>query len=126
MKFAKFFCLVALVMALVGCGSKSVTFSGEGKDWSSQVNIHKISDRESVELELTYKEKDRHSVGKFSYTIEAPGWSISETGVKLNKKGIYVDEVSGSDERSTPEDSEIILTVRWDEKSETIKLKKKE
>jgi len=126
MKFAKFFCLVALVMALVGCGSKSVTFSGEGKDWSSQVNIHKISDRESVELELTYKEKDRHSVGKFSYTIEAPGWSISETGVKLNKKGIYVDEVSGSDERSTPEDSEIILTVRWDEKSETIKLKMKE
>jgi len=126
MKFAKFFCLVALVMALSGCGSKSVTFSGEGKEWSGEVNIHKISDRESVELELTYKEKDRHSVGKFSYTIEAPGWSISETGVKLNKKGIYVDEVSGSDERSTPEDSEIILTVRWDEKSETIKLKMKE
>jgi len=126
MKLAKFFCLVALVMALSGCESKSVTFSGEGKEWSGEVNIHKISDRESVEIELTYKEKDRNSVGKFSYKIEAPSWSISETGVKLNKEGIYVDEVSGSDERSTPEDSEIILTVRWDEKSETIKLKKKE
>ncbi|MBE4909853.1 hypothetical protein IMZ08_17600 [Bacillus luteolus] len=118
--------LLFTIVILSGCQmSDTLTFVGESESWSAEVILHQTSGKESEDIILKYKDDNFEDVGSIKYKLEAPRWGTGQEGVELNNSGVYKSEGVSLNERKTSEKAELIITIEWNNNSETILLKYK-
>jgi hypothetical protein len=115
--------LVLLTILLYGCQSNTLSFIGEGEDWSAEVIVQHYSGKESEDIIIHYQGEDIDSVDSFNYLIEAPSWGTGQGSAVLNKAGVFKDEGVSLNERRTSSDAELTITIEWNGKTETFILK---
>jgi hypothetical protein len=126
MKISTLNLILSILILLAGCQSKdTLTFIGHSENWSAEVILHQASGKESEDIILKYNGDSVDSVGKFKFLLDAPGWGTGQDEVQLNKEGIYSTEGKSLNDKKTPKDAELTITIEWDNKSETIQLTNK-
>ncbi|WP_316572066.1 hypothetical protein [Neobacillus sp. YIM B06451] len=120
--------LTFLVILLSACQSKTLYFNGESENWTGKVRVIQTGDTQEQNFTLKYEGENLKNVtGKLiEYRIEE-STGISEGTGPLSKGGVlksndFGDVCSGC--AFVQEDSVFTITVKWDEKRESIKLKK--
>ncbi|MEH7484463.1 hypothetical protein V7157_26005 [Neobacillus drentensis] len=117
--------LVVLLLLLSACSSKTFTFSGESDNWSANLKVSQTSDDyETQELVLKYKGEDVNSVGEIKYSVDSVG-GFGRSGATLDENGTLrdKDEANPTNAKVT-ENTEVEVTVEWNENKETFKLSK--
>ncbi|MDX8342162.1 hypothetical protein [Rossellomorea sp. YZS02] len=120
----KFIMLMGTVLLLTACNTKDFSFSGESDHWHAELNVNQSSDFEKQDFVLKYKGEDIDSVGNVAYDVEEVG-GFGRTGVTLEENGVIRDSSeSGPTNAKMSEDTEVEVTVRWDNQEETFTLAK--
>lgn len=102
--------------------SKTLNFSGETDIWSAELKVTQTKDGyEKQEFKLYYKGKDANSVGEITYKVDTNAGGFGNSGVKLNEDGILkgIDEANPTNAKVI-EESEVDVTVKWNDNKETI------
>lgn len=120
------FLLVALLLVLSACSSKTFTFSGEKDNWSAELKVTQTKDDyETQEFKLQFKGKDNNSVGEITYDIDTNAGGFGASGLKLTKGGFLIGSSEANPTNAKViEDSEVKVTVEWNGNTETILLSK--
>ncbi|WP_064094236.1 hypothetical protein [Rossellomorea aquimaris] len=119
--------LIVLTGIIPGCQlSDTLTFKGASENWQAKVVVHKASGQESEDVIITYTGDKPENVGMIEYQVEAPSWGSGRSGVELNKEGVFMNEGKSLNERNTPEYVELLMTINWEDGSETLSLKREE
>lgn len=120
--FRMMIALFVTVLLLSACDSKDFTFSGESDNWQADLKVHQSNDFEKQEFLLKYQGEDVNSVGEISYTVKSMG-SFGRTGALLEENGSLKD-YSEADPTNAKvnENTEVQVTVEWNDKTETFKL----
>ncbi|MRH41475.1 hypothetical protein GH741_02160 [Aquibacillus halophilus] len=117
--------LLLVIFLLTGCQlSETLSFVGESQSWSAQVILHQASGKESEDVVLKYKGDNLEDVGIFKYYIDGPQWGTGLDGVELNEAGVFKEVGASINEKKTPENAELAIKIEWNNKSETILLKR--
>ncbi|PFA69134.1 hypothetical protein CN378_04440 [Bacillus sp. AFS015802] len=116
--------LVGTILLLTACNTKDFSFSGESDHWHAELNVKQSSDFEKKDFVLKYKGEDIDSVGNVAYAVEEVG-GFGRTGVTLEENGV-IRHSSESDPTNAQmsEDTEVEVTVKWDDQEETFTLAK--
>ena len=120
----KFIMLMGTVLLLTACNTKDFSFSGDSDHWHAELNVNQSSDFEKQDFVLKYKGEDIDSVGNIAYDVEEVG-GFGRTGVTLEENGVIRDSrESDPTSAKMSEDTEVEVTVRWDNQEETFTLAK--
>ena len=126
MKSSTYNLILSILIFLAGCQSTdTLSFIGHSENWSAEVILHQASGKESEDIILKYKGDKVDSVERFKFLLDAPGWGTGQDEIQLNKEGIYSTEGKSLNDKKTSKDAKLTITIEWDNKSETIQLKKK-
>ncbi|MEH7147014.1 hypothetical protein COL23_17765 [Priestia aryabhattai] len=118
-------------ISLVGCQSKAedpLEFSGETQSWSATVMLYPGENREdTAQINLNYLGGKVESVGDFGINL---GTSNNQNGIavrdaRLNKKGNFKEKVKVDVSKDVIKSEYMILTIKWNDRSEDIILKVK-
>ncbi|MCM3640027.1 hypothetical protein M4D68_02595 [Priestia aryabhattai] len=119
-------------ISLVGCQSKAedpLEFSGETQSWSATVMLYPGENREdAAQINLNYLGGGKvESVGDFGINLDT---SNNQNGIavrdaRLNKKGNFKEKVKVDVSKDVIKSEYMILTVKWNDRSEDIILKVK-
>ena len=118
-------------ISLVGCQSKAedpLEFSGETQSWSATVMLYPGENREdAAQINLNYLGGKVESVGDFGINLDT---SNNQNGIavrdaRLNKKGNFKEKVKVDVNKDVIKSEYMILTVKWNDRSEDIILKVK-
>ncbi|MBT2642826.1 hypothetical protein J7I80_11355 [Bacillus sp. ISL-41] len=117
---------ISLLLLLVACSSKTLTFSGQTENWSANLKVTQTSDDyETQEFVLEYKGDDVSSVGEITYSVDSVG-SFGRGGVTLEENGTLRDrDEANPTNAKVNEDTQVEVTVEWNGSVETFKLSKK-
>ncbi|WP_226673355.1 hypothetical protein [Rossellomorea aquimaris] len=120
----KFIMLMGTVLLLTACNTKDFSFSGDSDHWHADLTVNQSSDFEKQDFVLKYKGEDIDSVGNVAYDVEEVG-GFGRTGVTLEENGVIRDSrESDPTSAKMSEDTEVEVTVRWDNQEETFTLAK--
>ncbi|MBW3111704.1 hypothetical protein KYJ26_07680 [Bacillus sp. MCCB 382] len=120
----KFIMLMGTVLLLTACNTKDFSFSGDSDHWHAELNVNQSSDFEKQDFVLKYKGENIDSVGNVAYDVEEVG-GFGRTGVTLEENGVIRDSrESDPTSAKMSEDTEVEVTVRWDNQEETFTLAK--
>ncbi|WP_406686617.1 membrane lipoprotein lipid attachment site-containing protein [Rossellomorea vietnamensis] len=116
--------LIGTMLLLSGCNAKDFSFSGDSDHWHAELNVNQSSDFEKKDFVLKYKGEDINSVGNVAYDVEEVG-GFGRKGVTLEENGV-IRQSSESDPTNAKmsEDTEVKVTVKWDDQVETFTLEK--
>jgi hypothetical protein len=117
---------ISLLLLLGACSSKTLTFSGQTENWSSNLKVTQNSDDyETQEFVLEYKGADVNSVGEITYSVDSVG-SFGRGGATLEENGTLRDrDEANPTNAKVNEDTPVEVTVEWNGNVETFKLSKK-
>lgn len=117
--------IIGTMLLLAGCNTKDFSFSGESDHWKGDLNVNQSSDFEKQDFVLKYRGEDVDSVGDVAYTVEADIREYGRTGVTLEENGTIRDSSeSNPTNAKMSEDTEVKVTVKWDDQEETFTLEK--
>ncbi|MGY6212286.1 hypothetical protein ACXEO8_20140 [Cytobacillus firmus] len=116
--------IVVLLLLSACSNSKTLSFSGETDNWSADLTVTQTNDDyEKQEFKLNYKGKDVNSVGDITYKVDTNAGSFGKSGVKLDENGILIGtEEANPTNAKVIEESEVEVTVEWNDNTETITL----
>ncbi|GAB1776422.1 MULTISPECIES: hypothetical protein [Priestia] len=118
-------------ISLVGCQSKAedpLEFSGETQSWSATITLYPVENsKEIAQMNLNYLGGEVESVGDFGINLDT---SNNQNGIavrdaRLNREGNFKEKVKVDASKDVIKPEYMILTVKWNEKSEDIILKVK-
>ena len=116
--------LAGTMLLLAGCNTKDFSFSGDSDHWHAELNVNQSSDFEKKDFVLKYKGEDINSVVNVAYDVEEVG-GFGRTGVTLEENGVIRDSSeSNPTNAKMSEDTEVKVTVKWDDQEETFTLEK--
>ncbi|WP_282156288.1 hypothetical protein [Cytobacillus gottheilii] len=115
-----------LLLFLTACSSETYIYSGETDNWSAELKVIQTSnDFETQELALRYVREDVNSVGDINYVVESVG-NFFRNGATLSESGTLSDKSeSNPTNAKITKDTEIIMTIEWNDKKESFTLDKK-
>ncbi|MEW9053803.1 MAG: hypothetical protein AB2392_21770 [Neobacillus sp.] len=115
-----------LLLFLTACSSETYIYSGETDNWSAELKVIQTSnDFETQELALRYVGEDVNSVGDINYVVESVG-NFFRNGATLSASGTLSDKSeSNPTNAKITKDTEIIMTIEWNDKKESFTLDKK-
>ena len=115
-----------LLLFLTACSSETYIYSGETDNWSAELKVIQTSnDFETQELALMYVGEDVNSVGDINYIVDSVG-NFSRNGATLSESGTLSDKSeSNPTNAQITNDTEIIMTIEWNDKKERFNLDKK-
>ncbi|WP_240056507.1 hypothetical protein [Bacillus mesophilum] len=115
-----------MLFFLTGCSSETFIFSGETDNWSAELKVIQTSnDLETQELALMYVGEDVNSVGDINYVVDSVG-NFSRNGATLSESGTLSDKSeSNPTNAQITNDTELIMTIEWNDKKERFNLDKK-
>lgn len=117
--------LVATILLLAACNAKDFSFTGKSDHWKGDLNVNQSSDFEKQDFVLKYRGEDVDSVGDVAYTVEADIREYGRTGVTLEENGTIRDSSeSNPTNAKMSEDTEVKVTVKWDDQEEIFTLEK--
>lgn len=116
--------IVFLLMLSACSNSKTLNFSGGTENWSAELTVTQTKDDyENQEFKLNYKGKDPNSVGEITYKVDTNAGSFGKSGVKLDENGILIGtEEANPTNAKIIEESEVEVTVEWNDNTEIITL----
>ena len=118
-------------ISLVGCQSKAedpLEFSGETQSWSATITLYPVENsKEIAQMNLNYLGGEVESVGDFGINLDT---SNNQNGIavrdaRLNREGNFKEKVKVDASKDVIKPEYMILTVKWNEKSEDMILKVK-
>ncbi|WP_394136875.1 hypothetical protein [Cytobacillus oceanisediminis] len=114
--------ILFLLMLSACSNSKTLNFSGETDNWSAELTVTQTKDDyEKQEFKLNYKGKDVNSVGDITYKVDTNAGGFGKSGVKLDENGIHKGtEEANPTNAKVIEESEVEVTVEWNDNTETI------
>lgn len=116
---------------LVGCQSKAgdpLEFSGETQSWSATITLYPVENsKETAQINLNYLGGKVENVGDFGINLDT---SNNQNGIavrdaRLNEEGNFKEKVKVDASEGVMKSEHLILTVKWNDKSEDIVLKVK-
>ncbi|MED3917863.1 hypothetical protein [Priestia megaterium] len=118
-------------VSLAGCQSKAeepLEFSGETQSWSAAITLYPIENsKETAQINLNYLGDKIESVGDFGINLDTSnnqnGIAVRDT--RLDKEGKFKEKVKLDASEGIMKSKHLILTVKWNDKSEDIVLKVK-
>lgn len=99
-----------------------LTFLGDGDNWSADLLVVHRDEQETTEFKLTYEGDNVKSVESVNYDVQESG-SFDHNGARLNEEGYIKDSGSCSGCAFIKEDTEVVVTVEWNDQTETFQLK---
>jgi hypothetical protein len=116
--------LVGMIFLLTACNTKDFSFSGESNHWQADLNVNQSSDFEKQDFVLKYKGDNVDSVGDVAYTVKGRG-EYGRKGETLEENGVIRhSSESNPTNAKMSEDTEVNVTVKWDDQEETFTLEK--
>lgn len=118
-------------VSLVGCQSKAgdpLEFSGETQSWSATITLYPVENsKETAQINLNYLGGKVENVGDFGINLDT---SNNQNGIavrdaRLNEEGNFKEKVKVDASEGIMKSKHLILTVKWNDKSEDIVLKVK-
>lgn len=118
-------------VSLVGCQSKAedpLEFSGETQSWSATITLYPVENsKETAQINLNYLGGKVENVGDFGINLDT---SNNQNGIavrdaRLNEEGNFKEKVKVDASEGVMKSKHLILTVKWNDKSEDIVLKVK-
>ncbi|UTE76635.1 hypothetical protein [Rossellomorea sp. KS-H15a] len=117
--------IIGTILLLTACNTKDFSFSGESDHWKGDLSVNQSSDFEKQDFVLKYVGDDVDSVGDIGYTVEEDHGEFGRAGVTLEENGVIRDSREANPTNvKMNEDSEIEVTVKWDDQEETFTLEK--
>ncbi|MBY0007683.1 hypothetical protein C1N83_20085 [Priestia aryabhattai] len=116
---------------LVGCQSKAgdpLEFSGETQSWSATITLYPVENsKETAQINLNYLGGKVENVGDFGINLDT---SNNQNGIavrdaRLNEEGNFKEKVKVDASEGIMKSKHLILTVKWNDKSEDVALKGK-
>lgn len=120
-----------LFVSLVGCQSKAedpLEFSGETQSWSATITLYPVENsKETAQINLNYLGGKVENIGDFGINLDP---SNNQNGIavreaRLNEEGDFKEKVKVDASEGVMKSKHLILTVKWNDKSEDIVLKVK-
>ncbi len=118
-------------VSLVGCQSKAgdpLEFSGETQSWSATITLYPVENsKETAQINLNYLGGKVENVGDFGINLDT---SNNQNGIavrdaRLNEEGNFKEKVKVDASEGIMKSKHLILTVKWNDKSEDVVLKGK-
>lgn len=118
-------------VSLVGCQSKAedpLEFSGETQSWSATITLYPVENsKETAQINLNYLGGKVENIGDFGINLDP---SNNQNGIavreaRLNEEGDFKEKVKVDASEGVMKSKHLILTVKWNDKSEDIVLKVK-
>lgn len=118
-------------ISLVGCQSKAeypLEFLGETQSWSATITLYPVENsKETAQINLNYLGGKVENVGDFGINLDT---SNNQNGIavrdaRLNEEGNFKEKVKVDASEGVMKSEHLILTVKWNDKSEDIVLKVK-
>lgn len=118
-------------VSLVGCQSKAgdpLEFSGETQSWSATITLYPVENsKETAQINLNYLGSKVENVGDFGINLDT---SNNQNGIavrdaRLNEEGNFKEKVKVDASEGIMKSKHLILTVKWNDKSEDVVLKGK-
>lgn len=118
-------------ISLVGCQSKAedlLEFSGETQSWSATIMLYPVeNNKDTAQINLNYLGGKVESVGDFGINLDT---SHNQNGIavrdaRLDKEGKFKEKVKLDASEGIMKSKHLVLTVKWNNKSEDIVLKVK-
>ncbi|WP_394557017.1 hypothetical protein [Priestia aryabhattai] len=117
-------------VSLVGCQSKveDPLFSGETQSWSATITLYPVENsKETAQINLNYLGGKVENIGDFGINLDT---SNNQNGIavrdaRLNEEGNFKEKVKVDASEGVMESKHLILTVKWNDKSEDVVLKGK-
>ncbi len=118
-------------VSLVGCQSKAgdpLEFSGETQSWSATITLYPVENsKETAQINLNYLGSKVENVGDFGINLDT---SNNQNGIavrdaRLNEEGNFKEKVKVDASEGITKSKHLILTVKWNDKSEDVVLKGK-
>ncbi len=118
-------------VSLVGCQSKAedpLEFSGETQSWSATITLYPVENsKETAQINLNYLGGKVENIGDFGINLDP---SNNQNGIavrdaRLNEEGNFKEKVKVDASEGVMKSKHLILTVKWNDKSEDIVLKVK-
>ncbi|MGC3787643.1 hypothetical protein [Priestia aryabhattai] len=115
----------------VGCQSKAenpLEFSGETQSWSATITLYPVENsKETAQINLNYLGGKVENVGDFGINLDT---SNNQNGIavrdaRLNEEGNFKEKVKVDASEGIMKSKHLILTVKWNDKSEDVVLKGK-
>ncbi|MCC5801243.1 hypothetical protein [Rossellomorea vietnamensis] len=120
----KILLLVGTMLLLAGCNTKDFSFSGDSDHWQADLKVNQSSDFEKQDFVLKYKGDNIDSVGDVAYTVKGRG-EYGRKGEPLEENGVIRhSSESNPTNAKMSEDTEVKVTVKWDDQEETFTLEK--
>lgn len=125
------FSLFFFISLVVGCQNKAenpLEFSGETQSWSATITLYPVENsKETAQMNLNYLGGKVESVGDFGINLDTSNNQneIAVRDAKLNKEGNFKEKVKVDARKGVIKPEYMILTVKWNEKSEDMILKVK-
>ena len=95
------------------------------EDWSAEFVVYQSGARESYKIKLNYQGENLKKIKTFQYYIISKSGKVDykESNAELNEEGIFVNELLVDNSPTTPVGDELILTMEWNDNSESFNLK---
>ncbi|WP_249872666.1 hypothetical protein [Oceanobacillus saliphilus] len=118
----KIMLLGIFLIMLSACSSNTFTFNGETNNWSASFKVTQHSnDYEDQELKLEYKGDDVSAVGDITFEVNTNAGGFSRSGNTLSENGLLIiDNQANPTNAKIMENSEVEVTVEWNDNTETI------
>jgi len=125
------FSLFFFISLVVGCQSKAedpLEFSGETQSWSATITLYPVENsKETAQINLNYLGGKVENVGDFGINLDT---SNNQNGIavrdaRLNEEGNFKEKVKVDASEGIMKSKHLILTVKWNDKSEDVVLKGK-
>ncbi|WP_227937072.1 hypothetical protein [Alkalihalobacillus deserti] len=116
--------LLILVLSACGYNIHTFTFTGETDNWSASLKVIQHSnDYEQQDFELHYTGNDVNSVGNITFGIETNAGGFGGSGYTLAESGVLRSSSEANPTNAKIiENSEVEVTVEWNDNIETILL----
>ncbi|MBX9965998.1 hypothetical protein ACFW1J_15755 [Priestia aryabhattai] len=118
-------------VSLVGCQSKAedpLEFSGKTQSWSATITLYPVENsKETAQINLNYLGGKVENIGDFGIDLDTSNnqKGIAVRDARLNEEGSFKEKVKVDASEGVMKSEQLILTVKWNDKSEDIVLKGK-
>ncbi|WP_405100445.1 hypothetical protein [Oceanobacillus sp. FSL H7-0719] len=112
---------VFTLLFLSACSSETFIFTGETENWSTELKVIQHGNGyENQEFKLLFK-GDPSTVDNVNFNVETNATGFGGSDYELNGKGeILVSDEANPTNAKITDDSEVEVTVEWNDKTETI------
>jgi hypothetical protein len=116
--------LFTLFLSACGYNIHTFTFTGETDNWSASLKVIQHSnDYEEQELELHYMGNDVNSVGDITFDVQTNAGGFGGSGYTMSENGVIRSSSNANPTNAKIiENSEVDVTVEWNDNIETITL----